>query len=466
MTNEGYISSECVGVGCVLMVTSQTTKVIEDHNTDTPSKASWLAWPELSSPDQERLELLPDYRKILRRIVTTYGEAKLTQSFRDVCNVLNKRRVITTSDIPVVDYQNLSSLGTQDLDEIRGKGCFVIRNVVERSQVEHLFNELKEYISANASQISGWPADNPCIKSLYWSKAQVLLRGHPSHLHLQKWINGLWELEGNTEYVEPITYADAIRLRPPKTKMTGLGPHIDAGSLSRWGDCKYREFYRRVFEGDASQLDMYDLGLRKEAGQDLYPGPAHSSFFRTFQGWTALSSVGHKKGGLFLRPYPKETISYVLLRPFFKPLKKQDEEGFLEPDNWVLDIDNAYFPGTFPEQSQMVSPIAHPHLNLEKTFVSIPEMSAGDTVWWHCDMIHAVDVDHEGEDYASVAYIAASPSTEKNVKYASAQSDAFKAGTAPADHQSPHSINESKLQGYVDGNSLLTDSVSRKALLI
>jgi hypothetical protein len=40
-------------------------------------------------------------------------------------------------------------------------------------------------------------------------------------------------------------------------------------------------------------------------------------------------------------------------------------------------------------------------------------MKAGDCVFWHTDICHAVEVDHDGDQDASVAYIAAAPTTEE-----------------------------------------------------
>lgn len=446
---------------------AQESKHTENKGKCTPSEASWSAWPEFTSPAQDRLDLLPEYREILHEIVDQYGESNLTEAFREICKILNGRKAVRTDDVPVIDYNDLPSLGPQKLDEMRDFGCFVIKNVVDKKEVERLFVELKDFVATNDEMIAGWPADNPCIRVLYWSKLQVILRGHPNHLRLQKWLNQLWKLNGHDEYAEPIMYADGVRIRPPQTKMSGLGPHIDAGSLSRWGDAKYREVYGKVFEGSPSKLDIYDITARKDAFSDLYPGRGHSSFFRAFQGWTALSPVGYKRGGIFIRPFPKETISYVLLRPFFKAVKNESDEGYLDPENWVLDIDGSFLPGTFPEESQFVSLRAHPHLDLKNTLLSMPDMSPGDTVWWHCDAIHAVDWDHEGEDYASVAYIPASPSTPKNVEYVRKQAEAFKAGTAPPDFRNNHQkVEEFTLKGYIPGESLLTTAASRKALLI
>jgi hypothetical protein len=50
-------------------------------------------------------------------------------------------------------------------------------------------------------------------------------------------------------------------------------------------------------------------------------------------------------------------------------------------------------------------------------------------------MCHAVEVDHSGDHDASVAYIAATPTTEENKKYIKAQLQDFLEGGAPMDFQ-------------------------------
>ena len=43
----------------------------------------------------------------------------------------------------------------------------------------------------------------------------------------------------------------------------------------------------------------------------------------------------------------------------------------------------------------------------------IPKVQPGDTVWWHPDVIHAVEDHHQGSDYSNVMYIGAAPDCEK-----------------------------------------------------
>ncbi|HEY3589219.1 MAG TPA: YbiU family protein, partial [Buttiauxella sp.] len=64
---------------------------------------------------------------------------------------------------------------------------------------------------------------------------------------------------------------------------------------------------------------------------------------------------------------------------------------------------------------------------------SIPDMEAGDTVFWHCDVIHAVENEHLGEFDSNVMYIAAAPWCEKNAAYLERQWPAFVEGKSPPD---------------------------------
>ena len=49
------------------------------------------------------------------------------------------------------------------------------------------------------------------------------------------------------------------------------------------------------------------------------------------------------------------------------------------------------------------------HKLLLRGYGSIPEVEPGDTVWWHPDVIHAVEDEHSGTGYSNVIYIGASP---------------------------------------------------------
>lgn len=281
-------------------------------------------------------------------------------------------------------------------------------------------------------------------------------------MEVAKELNSWWHDSSSNATTEPLTYVDAVRIRPPGAPMYGLGPHIDAGSLSRWADPTYRNCYAAVFSGCPEDLDMYDVGLRKEAKQDLYSSTNHSAVFRAYQGWTALTSAGAGEGSLLLYPAAKWAISYVLLRPFFRAPEDGD---VMDAEKWVLDTESSWFPGTWREDSQFLSPSSHPHLRLKECLVNIPKVYPGDTVWWHADMCHAVEVEHKGDHEASVIYIAATPSTPVNKQYISHQLEAFREGKAPKDFSGigVGMIPETELVGY-KGEAAILSAEGRKAM--
>lgn len=239
----------------------------------------------------------------------------------------------------------------------------------------------------NTYTTTAWPEANPAVYRVFWTPTQQALRGHPRHLHVQKFLNGLWHDDSQETSPDPLSYADSLRIRPPGQEFYGLGPHIDAGSLCRWADPSYREVYRKIFSGVPENHDSYDLSVRKDANQAAFEGSAHSTVLRTFQGWTALTAARPREGSLLLYPYVSVVVSYLLLRPFFKP---PDEGDVMDASRWSFSSESAWFPGTRQEDSQYLGRESHPHLRLEECLVYIPDMEPGDTIWWHCDVRNAI----------------------------------------------------------------------------
>lgn len=58
------------------------------------------------------------------------------------------------------------------------------------------------------------------------------------------------------------------------------------------------------------------------------------------------------------------------------------------------------------------------HPLLIKALSSIPALNAGDSVWWHCDIIHSVAPVENQQGWGNVMYIPAAPMCEKNLAYA------------------------------------------------
>ncbi|KAJ9143114.1 DUF1479 domain-containing protein [Pleurostoma richardsiae] len=310
--------------------------------------------------------------------------------------------------IPVFEASQLAGGFTgKEKDEIMEKGCLVIRGVIPKEQADQLYEDLGNYVSKINSRITA------PIKALLTLSSTLMVSV----------------------------------IVPPLQPFLGLGPHIDAGSFSRWADPAYRKAYSDIFSGNFENYDPYDLGARISAVQDLYKASAHSSVFRSFQGWTALTRTAPREGTLLVYPHIAATIAYVLLRPFFKP--PSDELQLMDASKWTVDKDSSWFPGTVKTQSQRLSRSSHPHLRLEECLVHIPVMNPGDTVWGHSDLCHAVDSEHHGAVNASVVYIAACPSTPASRAYVKRQLEYTRSGRPPADFASATTLDETTLDGYV-----------------
>jgi hypothetical protein len=57
----------------------------------------------------------------------------------------------------------------------------------------------------------------------------------------------------------------------------------------------------------------------------------------------------------------------------------------------------------------------------------------GDTVFWHSDVIHAVEDEHKGANSSNVLYVGSAPGCMKNTNYLAQQASAFLTGKTPPD---------------------------------
>jgi len=113
---------------------------------------------------------------------------------------------------------------------------------------------------------------------------------------------------------------------------------------------------------------------------------------------------------------------------------------------------------------------------------SVPKVNPGDTVFWHCDVVHSVEEDHTGnEDSAGqqvvflcflpsdlltsmnviVMYIPAVPFTASNFDYIQRQKDCFLAGKRPPDF--PKGPTEADFVG-VGGVGDIDNATGRRAM--
>ncbi|KAK9426120.1 putative DUF1479 domain protein [Seiridium unicorne] len=423
----------------------------------------WPLWPEFTAPEAppKNHEELLSYKKA---ITEKYGEAAIRKGWLEVCKELatatDEIAEKGTAIIPEISFEDFCDLSTEARTKMQTVGCFVIRGVIPTEEANAHFHDLNRLVTDNRDKITGWPEAKPAILRLYWSPTQMAIRSHPNHMRVQKELNSWWEDDSGSTSPEPLVYADAVRIRPPGLPLDGLCPHIDAGNLCRWADTGYVNVYDAIFSGEPQKHKMYDLTRRKDANQALFHEGTHqSSVFRAFQGWTALTRAGAGEGSLLLYPSPKLAIAYLLLRPFFMPPSQPND--IMDAAKWKFDAEQSWFPGSSKSGSQLLSDSSHPHLRLKDCLVTIPTMTPGDTIWWHCDMVHAVELEHRGAHDSSVAYIAATPTTPANVRYVKQQLKDFLAGEPLEDFKA--GINEKTLKGYV-GESVIADDAGRRAM--
>jgi ectoine hydroxylase-related dioxygenase (phytanoyl-CoA dioxygenase family) len=328
--------------------------------------------------------------------------------------------------IPEVKFDDLK-LNLKDLTlEVKKRGCVVIRDVFDDDLIIQMNKDLEQYIEENNyyedqkkkadidKYFSDLKSGKPQIFGLYWSKPQVNIRQSIELDVVKKWLNQLWTSKQNNELIfdpnHELVYADRVRRREPGDSTLGLSPHCDAGSVERWIDKGYQAVYEKIFADNFKEYDPFDAAYRNKTKE--IESPAVSHVFRTFQGWVALTEQGPGDGTLQLIPIAK-SMAYILTRALLDDVDEKDLCSSMPAR--ALSVNSKY------------------HSLLLRGLVSIPKMNPGDTVWWHPDVVHAVEDHHTGKGYSNVVYVGSTPYCEKNLVYAKKQSQKFLQGKSPPD---------------------------------
>ncbi|KAJ6529998.1 hypothetical protein DFH09DRAFT_1184385 [Mycena vulgaris] len=355
----------------------------------------------------------------LKRAIWNEG---LVQSWKEVLGELEvaTARIAEHGQalIPRLPMQSIrSGLSSEEISGIRAAGCVIVKGAIPEEEAVAWKHDIQKYVAANPGQVKGFPADNIQVFELYNTVSQMRARTHPGVLATQRALLSLWHDrsgEVNAKFA--------------------LGPHVDAGSIERWEDAEYRSCFKKILEGGSAwrEHDPYDAAPRVHAKQDLYHAPNQCSIFRPWQGWTSISSTGPGEGTLRVLPMLSLATAYWMLRPFFRP--RDPSSSSLKWEDWnELDLDGTAFAGSGMGTGLEFNNATHPHLRLDKSMVSMPRVEPGDQVYWHCDMIHAVESFHGGKEDSSVLYIPAVPLTLDNAQYLRDQRSNFLEGLPAPD---------------------------------
>ncbi|KAL3452117.1 hypothetical protein BJX65DRAFT_293304 [Aspergillus insuetus] len=393
--------------------------------------------------------LPPRFKDLKERVFRENGDAlknsweRLLPSLEEEVHKIKSKG---SDIIPSVEYADVISgnVSSDILAEIRHRGSVVVRNVLPRNEARSYKEQIEEYVAANKERVKAFPPDSPAVFELYWTPSQAHARAHANMLETQRFLQRLWHSSDPKTRIStrnPLTYADRLRIRQPGDGKFTLGPHVDGGSLERWEDEEYSKVYTKILEGKWEEYDPWDAKHRVTAKMDLYNGAGACSMLRFFQGWLSMSQTAPGEGSLHVCPMLVHSTAYTILRPFF------DAET-LQP---ALD---ATFPGSVPGACQEYNPVTHPHLELETTMVSVPEVAPGDYVAWHCDSLHSVDKEHRGKGDSSVLYIPATPMCDMNVDYLLKQRRAALDYSPPWDFPGAGGPGEIGFKGALDWNSI------------
>ena len=373
-------------------------------------------------------QLIKEEKKILRSKSKNYRE-----NFSKIENFIEKEIVQIENSkksaeniIPEINFKDLSDNLYEFKNELKKRGCVIVRDVFDDTLMHQMNKDLESYIEENNyyedqkkkadidKYFSDLQSGKPQIFGLYWSKTQVNIRQSKELDVVKKWLNKLWINEHDGEIIfdpnHELVYADRVRRREPGDKTLGLSPHCDAGSVERWVDKGYQGVYENIFADNFTEYDPFNSAYRNTT-QEI-ESPAVSHVFRTFQGWVALTEQGPGDGTLQLIPIAK-SMAFILTRALMDDVSENDLCGS-KPAR-ALSVNSTY------------------HALLLRGLVSIPKMNAGDTVWWHPDVVHAVEDHHTGKGYSNVVYVGSTPYCEKNLSYAKKQSVKFLEGKSPPD---------------------------------
>ena len=383
------------------------------------------------------LKLPNDYKKNIvamkREMRAQIGD--IEGLFRQVCDKIEAEIAAARAEEhangtawPEVNYTDLvaGKVSEAHIAQIKRRGCLVVRQMFERDNALAMDQSMLNYLDENHfDEVYRGPGDNffgsleasrPEIYPIYWSQAQMAARQSEQMAATQSFLNRLWKFQhAGGSWFNPdvnIIYPDRIRRRLPGTTSKGLGAHTDSGALERWLLPAYQKVFRKIFTHRFAEYDPWDAAYRPDIHEYDVDNTTKCSAFRTFQGWTALSDMAVGQGLLHVVPVP-EAMAYVLLRPLLD------------------DVPEDELCGVAPGRVLPVSEKWHPHLIAG--LCSIPALQAGDSVWWHCDVIHSVAPVENQQGWGNVMYIPAAPACEKNLAYAHSVRAALEKGLSPAD---------------------------------
>lgn len=174
------------------------------------------AFASMSNQSQE----LPSRFLDLKRDLIRGNESAILNSWSRLLQKLTPERLASWDSqmIPEVHFSaiqaNNGELPEESKQALKERGTIIVRGLVSQMEALSWKQRIRDYIELNPST-KGFPADNPQVYELYWSKPQLEAREHPNMLTTQAALNKVWSVapEDIVDTSVPITYCDRLRIR-------------------------------------------------------------------------------------------------------------------------------------------------------------------------------------------------------------------------------------------------------------
>jgi hypothetical protein len=141
--------------------------------------------------------------------------------------------------IPSITFAEIQANGGEFpphiVEQIKKRGCIVIRNVVSEEEAMGYKSQVQEYIKKHRDQLVGFPAKDPQVWEIYWTQSQLAARSHPNFNTATLALNKIWHASDDTvvDLTKNLAYCDRLRVRKPQDASFSLQEHIDSGSIER-----------------------------------------------------------------------------------------------------------------------------------------------------------------------------------------------------------------------------------------
>ena len=136
------------------------------------------------------------------------------------------------------------------------------------------------------------------------SKAQLRALSHPNMSMVMRALMKMWSYNSS----QPLVYWDRIQRRPGQS-VRDNPLHLDNGGEERWADINYFRVYENIFSGRLDQYDPWQLDHRLKVNMNLQEREEEfqgKTFFRAFQGFLSLSSLGPGRATIKVVPVLEE----------------------------------------------------------------------------------------------------------------------------------------------------------------